>query len=81
MVAGPGPRQNSWTPRGGMRGDVGNSIGLHRKSLGSTRCSPALRDAGGLVQPDKHDQNYGGYVINHSLPIEVFVDHSRGARP
>jgi DMSO/TMAO reductase YedYZ molybdopterin-dependent catalytic subunit len=31
------------------------------------------RDAGGLVQPDKHDQNYGSYVINHSLPIDVFI--------
>jgi hypothetical protein len=25
------------------------------------------------VQPDKHDQNYDTYVINHPLPIEVFV--------
>jgi len=24
-------------------------------------------------QPDRHDQNYGTYVINHPLPIEVFV--------
>jgi len=29
--------------------------------------------ANGSVQPDKHDQNYGSYVINHPLPIEVFV--------
>jgi DMSO/TMAO reductase YedYZ molybdopterin-dependent catalytic subunit len=28
----------------------------------------------GSVQPDKHDPNYGTYVINHPLPIEVFVD-------
>jgi DMSO/TMAO reductase YedYZ molybdopterin-dependent catalytic subunit len=28
----------------------------------------------GSVQPDKHDQNYGSYVINHPLPIEVVVD-------
>jgi len=27
------------------------------------------------VQPDKHDQNYGSYVINHPLPIEVFVEN------
>jgi Mo-co oxidoreductase dimerisation domain len=26
------------------------------------------------VQPDTHDQNYGSHVINHLLPIEVFVD-------
>jgi hypothetical protein len=30
--------------------------------------------ANGSVQPDTHDQNYGSYVINHPLPIEVFVD-------
>jgi DMSO/TMAO reductase YedYZ molybdopterin-dependent catalytic subunit len=29
--------------------------------------------ADGSVQPDKHDPNYGTYVINHALPIEVFV--------
>jgi DMSO/TMAO reductase YedYZ molybdopterin-dependent catalytic subunit len=38
------------------------------------------KDACGLLQPDKHDQNYGSYVINHSLPIEVFVDHSEDPR-
>ncbi len=38
------------------------------------------KDAGGLIQPDKHDQNYGTYVINHPLPIEVFVDDSGGPR-
>jgi DMSO/TMAO reductase YedYZ molybdopterin-dependent catalytic subunit len=32
------------------------------------------RDASGMLQLDKHDQSYGTYVINHSLPIEVFVD-------
>jgi DMSO/TMAO reductase YedYZ molybdopterin-dependent catalytic subunit len=31
-------------------------------------------DAGGVLQPDRHDENYGSYVINHSLPIDVFVD-------
>jgi DMSO/TMAO reductase YedYZ molybdopterin-dependent catalytic subunit len=38
------------------------------------------KDAGGLLQPDEHDRNYGSYAINHSLPIEVFVDHSGGPR-
>jgi DMSO/TMAO reductase YedYZ molybdopterin-dependent catalytic subunit len=38
------------------------------------------KDAGGLIQPDSHDQNYGTYVINHSLPIEVFVDDFGGPR-
>jgi DMSO/TMAO reductase YedYZ molybdopterin-dependent catalytic subunit len=36
------------------------------------------KDASGLLQPDKHDQNYGTYVINHSLPIEVIVDDCGG---
>jgi DMSO/TMAO reductase YedYZ molybdopterin-dependent catalytic subunit len=35
-------------------------------------------DANGNVQPDKHDPNYGSYVINHPLPIEVFVDDPAG---
>jgi hypothetical protein len=26
------------------------------------------------VQPAQHDPNYGTYVINHPLPIEVLVD-------
>jgi DMSO/TMAO reductase YedYZ molybdopterin-dependent catalytic subunit len=30
--------------------------------------------ADGSVQPDKHDANYGTYVINYPLPIVVFVD-------
>jgi DMSO/TMAO reductase YedYZ molybdopterin-dependent catalytic subunit len=36
------------------------------------------KDANGSVQPDKHDQNYGSYVINHPLPIEVFVSDTSG---
>jgi hypothetical protein len=31
-------------------------------------------DANGTLQPDKHDPNYATYIINHPLPIEVFVD-------
>jgi hypothetical protein len=31
------------------------------------------KDANGDVQPDKHDENYATYVINHLLPIEVIV--------
>jgi DMSO/TMAO reductase YedYZ molybdopterin-dependent catalytic subunit len=37
------------------------------------------KDANGNVQPDGHDPNHGTYVINHPLPIEVFVDE--GANP
>jgi DMSO/TMAO reductase YedYZ molybdopterin-dependent catalytic subunit len=33
------------------------------------------KDAQGRAQPDKHDQNYGTYVINHPLPIQVLVGH------
>jgi DMSO/TMAO reductase YedYZ molybdopterin-dependent catalytic subunit len=36
------------------------------------------RDASGNVQPDKHDPRFGSYVINHPLPIEVFVGDSAG---
>jgi DMSO/TMAO reductase YedYZ molybdopterin-dependent catalytic subunit len=35
--------------------------------------------ADGSVQPEKHDPNHGTYVINHTLPIEVFVEGSAGA--
>jgi DMSO/TMAO reductase YedYZ molybdopterin-dependent catalytic subunit len=36
-------------------------------------------DANGHVQPDEHDPRYGTYVINHPLPIEVFVDDHTGS--
>jgi DMSO/TMAO reductase YedYZ molybdopterin-dependent catalytic subunit len=36
------------------------------------------KDAGGRLQPAEHDRNYGVYVINHYLPIEVFIDGSEG---
>jgi DMSO/TMAO reductase YedYZ molybdopterin-dependent catalytic subunit len=32
--------------------------------------------ANGSVQPDKHDPHDGSYVINHALPIEVFIDRT-----
>jgi DMSO/TMAO reductase YedYZ molybdopterin-dependent catalytic subunit len=34
------------------------------------------KDARGALQPGKHDRSYGVYVINHTLPIEVFVGDS-----
>src|SRR5882724_7893141 len=37
------------------------------------------KDAGGTLQPSAHDQNHGTYVINHSLPIEVFVRNGEGS--
>ncbi len=42
------------------------------KKAGRYTLMARAKDAGG-VQPDNHDQNYGSYVINHPLPIEVFV--------
>jgi DMSO/TMAO reductase YedYZ molybdopterin-dependent catalytic subunit len=36
------------------------------------------RDANGCIQPERHDPQYGTYVIRHVLPIEVFVDGSQG---
>jgi DMSO/TMAO reductase YedYZ molybdopterin-dependent catalytic subunit len=47
---------------------------LTPKEPGQYTLLARAKDASGLIQPDKHDQNYGVYVINHSLPIEVFVD-------
>lgn len=34
------------------------------------------KDAHGNVQPAQHDWNYGSYVIDHPVPIEVIVDVS-----
>ena len=31
------------------------------------------KDAAGCGQPNEHDPKYGSYVIQHPLPIEVFV--------
>ena len=36
------------------------------------------KDAKSGAQPDKHDQNYDTYVIDHPLPIEVFVGPKNG---
>jgi hypothetical protein len=36
------------------------------------------KDATGGTQPDKHDRNYDTYVIDHPLPIEVFVGPKNG---
>ena len=53
---------------------------LTPKEPGQYTLLARAKDAGGVTQPDKHDQNYGGYGINHSLPIEVFVDDSGSPR-
>ncbi len=36
------------------------------------------KDATGSTQPAEHDKQYGSYVIDHTLPIEVFVEATRG---
>ena len=46
---------------------------LTPKKPGQYTLLARARDAGGVLQPDVHDQSYGAYVINHCLPIEVFV--------
>jgi hypothetical protein len=47
---------------------------LTPKQPGKHTLLARAKDANGRVQPDKHDQNYGSYVITHPLPIEIFVE-------
>jgi DMSO/TMAO reductase YedYZ molybdopterin-dependent catalytic subunit len=47
---------------------------LTPKKSGRYTLLSRAQGADGSVQPDKHDQNYGTYVITHPLPIEVFVE-------
>ena len=54
---------------------------LTPKEPGQYTLMARAKDAAGAIQADKHDQNYGTYVINHPLPIEVFVDDSGGSQP
>jgi len=54
---------------------------LTPKEPGQYTLLARAKDAGGLIQPDRHDQNYGTYVINYPLPIDVFIDGSVGPRP
>jgi DMSO/TMAO reductase YedYZ molybdopterin-dependent catalytic subunit len=53
---------------------------LTPKEPGQYTLLARAKDAGGLMQPDSHDRNYGTYVINHPLPIEVFVGDSGCSR-
>src|SRR5258706_351680 len=48
---------------------------LTPKQPGKYTLLARAKDGNGGVQPDKHDQNYGSYVVNHPLPIEVFVEN------
>jgi DMSO/TMAO reductase YedYZ molybdopterin-dependent catalytic subunit len=46
---------------------------LTPKNPGKHTLLARAKDARGTPQSDRHDQNYGSYVITHPLPIEVFV--------
>ena len=47
------------------------------KTAGQYTLLARAKDANGCIQPDKHDKNYGTYVINYQLPIEVSVAPKR----
>jgi DMSO/TMAO reductase YedYZ molybdopterin-dependent catalytic subunit len=51
---------------------------LTPKEPGQYTLLARAKDASGALQPNEHDQHYGVYVINHALPIEVFVDDYEG---
>jgi DMSO/TMAO reductase YedYZ molybdopterin-dependent catalytic subunit len=46
---------------------------LTPKEPGKYTLLARAKDARGRVQPDHHDPNHGSYVIDHPLPIEVYV--------
>jgi DMSO/TMAO reductase YedYZ molybdopterin-dependent catalytic subunit len=52
---------------------------LTPKKLGRYTLLARAKGADGSVQPAKHDQNYGTYVINYPLPIEVFINGPESA--
>jgi hypothetical protein len=54
------------------------SLSYSPKKPGQYTLLARATDAKGDAQPDKHDRNYGTYVINHPLPIEVFVAPGNG---
>lgn len=54
---------------------------LTPKKPGRYTLMARAKDSEGRVQPDQHDQNYGPYVINHPLPIEVFIATENSAEP
>src|SRR5882757_7958087 len=47
---------------------------LTPKEPGRYTLMSRAKGANGDIQPEKHDPNYGTYVINYPLPIDVFVD-------
>jgi DMSO/TMAO reductase YedYZ molybdopterin-dependent catalytic subunit len=50
---------------------------LTPKAPGRYTLLSRAKDSSGRVQPDRHDPRYATYVIDHPLPIDVFVaDHA-----
>src|SRR5439155_7145353 len=41
---------------------------VHAERARAVHAAGPRQDAAGVIQPDKHDRNYGTYVINHPLP-------------
>jgi DMSO/TMAO reductase YedYZ molybdopterin-dependent catalytic subunit len=54
---------------------------LTPKDPGQHTLLSRVKGADGSVQPDKHDPNYGTYVINYPLPIDVFVGGATSTSP
>jgi hypothetical protein len=59
-----------------MRGDLWKLDGLTPAKPGQYTLLARAKDVSGAVQPQEHDHSYCVYVINHLLPIEVFVSDS-----
>src|SRR6202022_2590091 len=53
---------------------------LTPKEPGQYTLLARAKDADGLIKPEKHAQKKAPHVINHSLPIEVFVEDPGGPR-
>jgi DMSO/TMAO reductase YedYZ molybdopterin-dependent catalytic subunit len=47
---------------------------LTPKQPGKYTLLARAKDANGGVQPNEHNHHYGSYIIDHPLPIEVFVE-------
>jgi DMSO/TMAO reductase YedYZ molybdopterin-dependent catalytic subunit len=75
----PKPRGASWV-QGDFIDPITHDAGRRWKYDWITPAQPGrytllsrATDADQRTQPDRHDPNFGSYVINHPLPIEVLV--------
>jgi DMSO/TMAO reductase YedYZ molybdopterin-dependent catalytic subunit len=50
------------------------------KKPGQYTLMARAQDVQGRQQPDGHDPSHGSYVINHPLPVEVFVEDSESSQ-